>query len=343
MPKSKQSKHKAPSGDPYPSRKSGDNENTVEAVVEVESLLHCDKCTKEVERLVQCEKCQVWFCTGCGKIGENIMSLLDECASLHWFCECCNTAAINAIRSFSNSQNLVEPREAQSTDNISNHTKVISSIVSDALSKVVGQFTEALKETKDYIKTSIEEIVGAPIPMEDAQHTTEQPATKSKVLSNGSDVVAAVDEYVEREKRKFNLVFHNIPESDSLSREQQVLKDTQTVDDLVNKEFNLQNIKIKRVTRLGSSPTRPRLLLVELEDISVRRSILRQAVKLRKSCTWSNIYISPDLTPKERQKNRLLRDELKIRRNAGEKNLYIKRGRIVSREAGAGSSAQSSQ
>ena len=76
MPKSKQSKHKAPSGDPYPSRKSGDNENTVEAIVEVESSLHCDKCIKEVERLVQCEKCQVWFCTGCGKIGENIMSLL---------------------------------------------------------------------------------------------------------------------------------------------------------------------------------------------------------------------------------------------------------------------------
>ena len=81
MPKSKQSKHKAPSGDPYSSRKSGDNENTVEAVIEVESLLHYDKCTKEVERLIQCEKC----------------------ASLHWFCECCNAVAINAIRSISNS------------------------------------------------------------------------------------------------------------------------------------------------------------------------------------------------------------------------------------------------
>ena len=34
---------------------------------------------------------------GYGKIGENIMSLLDECASLYWFCECCNTVAINAI------------------------------------------------------------------------------------------------------------------------------------------------------------------------------------------------------------------------------------------------------
>ena len=40
------SKYKVPSGNPYPSRKSKDNENTVEAVGEVESLLHCDKCTK---------------------------------------------------------------------------------------------------------------------------------------------------------------------------------------------------------------------------------------------------------------------------------------------------------
>ena len=87
MLKSKQSKHKAPSGDPYPSRKSGGNDNTIEAVVKVESLLHCHKCTKEVEHLIQCEKCQVWCCTGCGKIGETIMSLLDKSASLHWFCE----------------------------------------------------------------------------------------------------------------------------------------------------------------------------------------------------------------------------------------------------------------
>lgn len=313
-------------------------EQSLEQGSQDSETLHCDRCSQSVEQIVQCEICDKWYCGPCENIPPHAMEVIGDYNQIHWFCQDCDAKVEQC-----GVQNLVEPREAQSTDNISNHTKVISSIVSDALSKVVGQFTEALKETKDYIKTSIEEIVGAPIPMEDAQHTTEQPATKSKVLSNGSDVVAAVDEYVEREKRKFNLVFHNIPESDSLSREQQVLKDTQTVDDLVNKEFNLQNIKIKRVTRLGSSPTRPRLLLVELEDISVRRSILRQAVKLRKSCTWSNIYISPDLTPKERQKNRLLRDELKIRRNAGEKNLYIKRGRIVSREAGAGSSAQSSQ
>ena len=65
-------------------------------------------------------------------------------------------------------------------------------------------------------------------------------------------------------------------------------------------------------------------------------------VKLHISPTWSNIYISLGLTPKEHQQNQLLRDELKIRRNAGEKDLYIKHGKIVSRQADAGSSVQPS-
>jgi len=162
--------------------------------------------------------------------------------------------------------------------------------------------------------------------------------------NKGQDVIAAVDEYVKRERSKSNLIFHNIPEPENtLFRDQQSLKDTQSVSDLVNKEFNLPNIQIKRVARLSApSPglPRPRLLLVELEDISIKRSILKQAVKLCNSSKWSNVYVSPDLTPKERQQNRLLRDKLKSRRNAGEKDLYIKHGKIVSRQADAGSSAR---
>ena len=36
------------------------------------------------------------------------------------------------------------------------------------------------------------------------------------------------------------------------------------------------------------------------------------------------VYISPDLAPKEREQGKILRDELKKCKNAGEKNLYIK-------------------
>jgi len=72
---------------------------------------------------------------------------------------------------------------------------------------------------------------------------------------------------------------------------------------------------------------------VELGDISTKRQLLRQATNLRKSTVWSNIYISPDLTPKERAHNKKLREELKARKDAGEKNIFIKHGKILSRQA----------
>ena len=43
------------------------------------------------------------------------------------------------------------------------------------------------------------------------------------------------------------------------------------------------------------------------------------------------MYISPDLTPKEREINRQLHTELKRRKQAGETNLMIKRGKIITK------------
>ena len=51
-----------------------------------------------------------------------------------------------------------------------------------------------------------------------------------------------------------------------------------------------------------------------------------------------SMYINPDLTQKEREAGKRLRDELAQRRRAGEQNIYIKRGRIIS---GAAQGAQS--
>ena len=45
--------------------------------------------------------------------------------------------------------------------------------------------------------------------------------------------------------------------------------------------------------------------------------------------SWSNIYITPDLSRAEREAARKLREELAARRRAGEANLAIRKGRIV--------------
>ena len=65
-----------------------------------------------------------------------------------------------------------------------------------------------------------------------------------------------------------------------------------------------------------------------LNSVKSKREILGSAKKLRDSETWSDIFITPDMTPKERERNKQLREELKRRRNEGEEGLVIRGGQI---------------
>jgi len=47
------------------------------------------------------------------------------------------------------------------------------------------------------------------------------------------------------------------------------------------------------------------------------------------SSKWSDVYIFPDLTSKECKQNKQLHEQLRARKAAGDKDLYIKFGRIV--------------
>ena len=52
--------------------------------------------------------------------------------------------------------------------------------------------------------------------------------------------------------------------------------------------------------------------------------------------TTKKVFLTPDMTKKQLEDDRNLRDELWSRRNNGE-NVFIRRGEIVSRPASAGS------
>ena len=62
---------------------------------------------------------------------------------------------------------------------------------------------------------------------------------------------------------------------------------------------------------------------------------MKKAYKLNTGVTNKNekVYINHDLTPKEREAEKLLRDELRERRENGEEDLVIRNGRIVRRPA----------
>lgn len=93
-------------------------------------------------------------------------------------------------------------------------------------------------------------------------------------------------------------------------------------------QFKMSNTEIVKTVRLGRKrdDNKPRVLLVTLSDFGDKRYVLRNARNLRQSDEWSDVFISPDLTPQEREAGRNLRAELKQRRDQGETNLIIQFG-----------------
>ena len=72
-----------------------------------------------------------------------------------------------------------------------------------------------------------------------------------------------------------------------------------------------------------------RPLRVCLDNEITKQKMLSRSSQLKSKPDWENVYVNPDMTLAERNANRLLRQELKERRNRGERNLIIRRNKIV--------------
>jgi hypothetical protein len=153
------------------------------------------------------------------------------------------------------------------------------------------------------------------------------------------------EEDFEKEFRKKNLILFGVEELDSVITEERVQNDIQRIDSIFE-TIKIRNVKILKYTRLGKRTlqdkeenessqgkvdtvkSRVRPLRITLEDDSERYKIIENA-KLLKESSLENVFISFDLTRKERDEKKKLRNELELRKSKGEKNLVIKRGRIV--------------
>ena len=134
-----------------------------------------------------------------------------------------------------------------------------------------------------------------------------------------------VDEYRDQEKHKLNLIFHKIPASLSTDMTQHLEDDKKFVSNVV-KEIGVDDPDIITATRLEQfNESRVQLLKVEVRNLLLKRAILSNA----SSELLCNVYITPELSYQERMHQKNLCSELKRRKDAGESNLVIHRGQIV--------------
>lgn len=153
----------------------------------------------------------------------------------------------------------------------------------------------------------------------------------------------------EKQEKKRNLIVFNIPEpvprnnvenagTDGRQVEHpQPISDTQALKNILSK-INMvvpanEITKVKRIGKLPATgiPIRPRPLVFKLKNIGTKFDILTNSRKLRdlnEEDPLRKIVIKPDLTKAQQEADKLLVNELKARRAAGQ-HCKIVKGNIV--------------
>ena len=140
-----------------------------------------------------------------------------------------------------------------------------------------------------------------------------------------------MDEYKDHKCRKMNFIFHKVPEPEQTDLTEKQDQDKQFILS-VARELGVEGLEVKSTARIGRiNESGERLLKVEVNNLNVKKQVLSKAKLLcqAKDEKLSKVYITPDLSYQERLQQTSLRSELHLRRTAGEKNLTIRKGQIV--------------
>ena len=171
--------------------------------------------------------------------------------------------------------------------------------------------------------------------------------SKSNIKEMVKEVVQEhLREEADIEKRRLNVIVYGIPEpSQEIEDAEGELRPTTgperkkaDTEKLVSIGADIEGVRlaaeeVESIFRLGAvrNDRKPRPLCVRLNSGETRRRLLSNAKSLKNSATeWhKKVFVNPDLTPAQRDKDRAARDELKRRKESGEKNLTIRNFKVV--------------
>ena len=148
-----------------------------------------------------------------------------------------------------------------------------------------------------------------------------------------------LNELENRDARQNNIVIFGLPEPTLPAAGSSSSSDEGDKDNVLSmfSEIGIDDVNISRCFRLGqkNSQPRPRPLKVILKSREVKELVLSAAPKLSRlsdSHRFRKVFIKVDLTPLQQEQGKLLRQQLRSRKEAGE-DVVIRNGRIVLRSS----------
>ena len=294
----------------------------------------CD--TVVTDKGVQCDVCITWYhISPCTTIPEPLYKAMTKhpVKSIKWFCKKCEDKVGNML---SGLVGLYDKQDKMDKDivmmkqeitqlgkdfatesNASKESQVVLKAEVEGVKKEVGTMEKNLSEHKmkysDVAKTGLTAV-------KDVDISGVSELSSSKILQ------AQINEAVDRDARKNNLIFMGISET----MNEQETKDY--IEEILTKLMDREKTKTEIKGRIGKPSDKCRPIKVQIEDNIYRRNLLKKAHTLKSEAKFNKIFIAPDLTIQQQKDDKILRDKLKEFKTQGLTGLKINRGCIVKME-----------
>ena len=288
----------------------------------------CVTCNKKAKSdAIVCEWCSKWEHRTCAGLSTNEYDMLTTSSDqIMFFCTMCYTKVSFALR--------VEDENTTKLQSVDNK-------LSEKINNLSQKITNIEAKLQDYHKSVLRNCDTA----EEGVHNQSQGLSRSPIFDDSvvNITLSLTSEQKEKERRQFNVVLHNLKESDASDSVTRKQDDIDSCCSLFSTYLSV-SASIKSAIRLGKRGSRPcRLLKLTLGSLDEKAKILKHKMKLKAEQNPEHvrkIYISPDLTPLEQRRNNALRKQLDEMNKI--QNIYvIRKGQIV-RKHGSNVSARTS-
>ena len=279
------------------------------------------------EDIIVCQTCESQFHPTCQDLSVEAYQAISK-YELLWLCLDCKRKlmSINEMeKSLAKKIREAEKRilnaitEAKPRDNIGQDIEA-------KIESMEASVMDQIKEQQVMVESSLQK---------QQEVVKEMPKFTAELKSSANELKKIVETQEDKETREKSIILHNnIPESEYNDSKRRREYDEASFQNIAYALLSDDaGVEVERVYRLGKKregpDAKPRLMMVELK----RKDIVDQLIKRRtglREMGFPNIYLTRNLSPDEREKEKALREEL---RTKGKESYCIFRGKVVLRKA----------
>ena len=269
-----------------------------------------DKCAvsgcvlSESSPAIQCDECDKWLCATCLGMSTaeyNIFCKMNERLGSIWTCPLCKTGS--------------------SKPDVPNIVKSTLESHCSEMRDMFAGFRSDMQTSLDTVRAQVETLetaIQSKVSIDDVQKLVENSITTRLE----TDVRKIVRQEQDRNRRRLNLIAYGVPLQTN---------DVQFISTYLKDEYSINVGAITNLKRLPNGKNantidRPNPILFSINDYKIKMDILKASRERRGS-----ISFFADASNEDRQRRKELIEEIKRRAAAGEKNLVIRDGAIVSK------------